>query len=51
VTRGRVHTQSQTRRRTARAAWDVARGRFDSAVGHYEKAWEDALDALKQHQH
>jgi hypothetical protein len=35
----------------ARAARDVARGRFDSAIGHYEKAWEDALDALKQHHH
>ena len=27
------------------------RGRFDSAIRHYERAWEDALDAVKQHHH
>jgi hypothetical protein len=35
----------------ARAARDVTRGRYDSAIGQYENAWKDALDALTQHHH
>ena len=48
---GDRHAIADAQAQLARAARDVARGRFDSAIGHYEKAWEDALDALKQHHH
>ena len=48
---GDRHAIADAQAQLARAARDVARGRFDSAISHYEKAWEDALDALKQHHH
>ena len=48
---GDRHAIADAQSQLAQAARDVARGRFDSAIGHYEKAWEDALDALKQHHH